>query len=92
MAILSKTFRDDTKTEQIINWSILSALIMYIDGSPCSDMIPGLTVKPLDYRQHRRLYNSVKTDKDLTSVVIFKGDKIKDVYFDKYNGIYAEMS
>ena len=48
--------------------------------------------EPLDYRQHKRLYNSLKTDKDLTSVVIFKGDKVKDVYFDKYNGIYAEIS
>ena len=91
MAILNKTSRDDTKTEQMINWSILSDLIKYIDRSSCSDMIPSLTVKPLDYRKHKRLYNSLKTDKDLTSDVIFEGDKVKDVYFDKYDGIYAEI-
>ena len=55
-------------------------------------MIPSLTVKPLDYRKHKRLYNSLKTVKDLTSDVIFEGDRVKDVYFDIYDGIYAEIS
>ena len=49
MAILNKVSRDDIKTEQMIHWSILSDLIKYRDGSSCSDMIPSLTVKPLDY-------------------------------------------
>ena len=92
VAILNKTSRDDTNIEQMINWSILSDSIKYIDGSLCSDMIPSLTVKPLDYRKHKRLYNSLKTDKDLTSDVIFEGDKVEDVYFDKYDGIYVEIS
>ena len=92
MAFLNKTSRVDTKMEQMINWSILSDLIKYIDRSSCSDMIPSLTVNPLDYRKHKRLYNSLKTDKDLTSDVIFEGDKAKDVYFDKYDSIYAEIS
>ena len=78
MAILSKTCRDDGKTKQMINWSILSDLIEYIDGSSCSDMNPSLIVKPLDYRQHKRLYNSLKTDKDLTSDAIFEGDKVRN--------------
>ena len=55
-------------------------------------MIPSLTVKPLDYRKYKRLYNSLKIDKDLTSDVIYEGDKVKDIYFDKYDGIYAEIS
>ena len=49
MAILNKTSRDDTKIEQMINWSILSDLIKYVDGSSCTDIIPSLTVRPLDY-------------------------------------------
>ena len=40
MAILNKTSRDDTKIEQMINWSILSDLIKYVDRSSCSDTIP----------------------------------------------------
>ena len=92
MAILNKASREDIKTEQMIHWSILSDLIKYIDGSSCSDMIPSWTMKPLDYQQHKRLHHSLKTDKDLTSDVIFEGDKVKDEYFDKYDGIYAEIS
>ena len=55
-------------------------------------MIPSLTVKPLDYQQYKTLYHSLKTDKDLTTDVIFEGDKLKHEYFDKYEGIYAEIS
>ena len=33
----------------------------------------------------------MKTDKDLTSDVMFKGDKVKDEYFDRYDGIYADI-
>ena len=58
MAILNKVSKDGIKTEQMIHWSILSDLIKYIDGS--SDMIPSLTVKPLDYRQHKRLLSQVE--------------------------------
>ena len=63
MVILNKVYKDDIKTEQMIHWSILSDLIKYIDGS--LDMAPSFTVKPLDYRQHKRLYHSLKTDKSL---------------------------
>ena len=76
----------------MIHWSILSDLIKYIDGSSCSDMIPSLTVKPLDYQQHKRLYHSLKSDKDLTIEVMFEVDRVRDEYFDKYDGIYAEIS
>ena len=48
--------------------------------------------EPLDYRKHKILYNSLKTDTDLTFNVIFEGDKVEDVYFDKYDGIYVEIS
>ena len=64
MAISNKTSRDDTRIEQMINWSIQSDLIKYGDGSSCSDALPSLTVRPLDYRKHKRLYNSLKTDED----------------------------
>ena len=49
-------------------------------------------MRPLDYRKYKRLYNNLKTDEDLTSDVIFEGDKVKDVYFDKYDGIYVEIA
>ena len=91
MDILNKTSRDNTKIEQMINWSILSNLIKYVDRSSCSDIIPSLTVRPLDYRKQRRLYNSWKTDEDLTFDIIFEEDRVKDIYFEKYDGIYVEV-
>ena len=81
MAILNKTPRDDTKMEQMINWSILSDLIKYVDRSSCSDTIPDLTVRPLDYGKQKRLYNSLKIDEDLTSDVIFVRRQSKGCIF-----------
>ena len=74
----------------MIYWSIHSDLIKYLDVS--LDMAPSLTVKPLDYRQHKRLYNSLKMDKGLTVDIEFEGDKLKEEYFDRYDGIYTEKS
>ena len=51
-----------------------------------------MTVKPLDYRQHKRLYHSLKTDKGLTVNIEFEGDQPKEENLDKYNGIYTEIS
>ena len=56
------------------------------------DMAPSLTVKPLDYRQHKRLYHSLKTDKGVRVDIEFEGDKLKEEYFDRHAGIYAATS
>ena len=92
MAILIKKSKDDAKIEQMIIWSIFSDMIKYVDGSSFSDVTPSLMVRPLDDRKHRRLYNSLKIDEDLTADIIFEEDRIRDAYFDKYNGIHAEIS
>ena len=92
MAILNKKFREDAKIEQMINWCIFSDLIEYVDGSSCSDATPSLSVKPLDDRKHKTLSNTLKIDEDLTADIIFEEDRIRDVYFDKYDGIHAEIS
>ena len=90
VVILNKRNKDNIKMEQIIHWSILSDLIKYMDRS--LDMAPSLTVKPLDYRQHKRMCSSLKTEKDLTVDIEFEGDRLKEEYFDKYDGIYTEIS
>ena len=64
VVILNKVYKEDIKTEQMIHWSIFSDLTKYTDGS--LDMAPSLTVKPLDYRQHNRLFHSLKSDKGPT--------------------------
>ena len=55
-------------------------------------MAPSLGVQPLDYRQHKRLYHSLKTDKGLTVDIEFEGDKLKEEYFNRYDGMYTEIS
>ena len=40
MAILNKKSKDDAKTEQMINWSIRSDRIKYVDRSFCSSITP----------------------------------------------------
>ena len=92
MAILNKKFKDDTKTEQMINWTILSDRIKYVDRSFCSSITPSLTIRLLDDKRHKRLYNSLKTDETLIPDIIFEEDRIRDTYLDKYNGIQAEIS
>ena len=90
MVILIKVYKDDIKAEQMIHWSILSNLIKYIDES--LDIAPNLTVKPLDCKQHKRLYHSLKTDKGLTVDIEFEGDKLIEENFDRCDGIYTEIS
>ena len=91
-AISNKKSRDDAKIEQMINWSIFSDLIKYVDGHSCSDVTPSLMVRPLDDRKHKGLYNGLKIDEDLTVDIIFEEDRVRDVYFDKYDGIHKEIS
>ena len=45
MAILNKGPKDDAKAEQMINWSIFSDKITYVNS--CTNMNPSLTIIPL---------------------------------------------
>ena len=38
------------------------------------------------------MYHSLKTDKSLTVDIEFEGGKLKEEYFDRYDGIYTEIS
>ena len=49
-------------------------------------------MKPLDYRQHKILYHSLKKDKGLTVNIEFEDDRLKEEYFLGYYGIYTEIS
>ena len=51
MAILNKKAREDARAEQMINWSIFSDRIKYVD--PFVSMNPILTIKPLEDRKHK---------------------------------------
>ena len=84
MAILNKGPKDDAKTEQMINWSILSDKIKYVNS--CVNISPSLTIRPLEDKKHKILYSSLKADEDLIPDIIFDEDRIRDTYLDKYDG------
>ena len=92
IAILNKKSKDDAKIEQMINWSIFSDRIIYVDWSFCSSITPCLTIRPLDDKKHKRLYSGLKTDEALIPDIIFGEDRIRNTYLDKYDGIQAEIS
>ena len=72
---MNKKSKEDTKIEQMTNWSVFSDRIMYADGTFCSSITPSLTRRPLDHKKHERLYNGLKTDEDLIPDIIFDEDK-----------------
>ena len=47
LAILNRKSKEDTKIEQMINWSLCSDKITYVDRISCSTT-PSLTIRPLD--------------------------------------------
>ena len=55
-------------------------------------MNPGLTIRPLEARKHKRLYGSLEMNEDLIPDIIFDEDRIRDIYLDKYNSVLAEIS
>ena len=76
----------------MINWSVVSDRIMYVVGSFCS-ATPSLTIRPLDDKKHKRLYNNLKSNEvDLTPDIIFDENRMRNTYLDKYGGIQAEIS
>ena len=76
----------------MINWSILSDRIKYVDRSFCLSLTPSLAIRLLDDKRYKRLYNSLNTDETLIPDIIFDEDRIRDTYLDKYGGIQAEIT
>ena len=69
MAILNKKPKEDASAEQMINWSIFSDTIKYVNSYV--SMNPGLTIRPLEDRKHKGLYSSLERNEDLIPDMIF---------------------
>ena len=53
---------------------------------------PKLTIRPLEENKHRRLFNALEIQEDQILEMIFEGNKVKETYFDRYEGIQSEIS
>ena len=84
-AIMNVNFKDESKIEQMINWSIFGDKIRYVDSS--LNETPKLTIRPLEDKKHRRLFNTLEIQEDQVPEMIFEGNKVKEAYFDRYEGI-----
>ena len=89
-AITNINIKDENKVEQMINWSIFSDKIRYVDTS--MNETPKLTTRPLEEKKHRRLFNALEMQECQKLEMIFEETTVKEAYFDKYEGIQSEIS
>ena len=82
--------KDENKVEQMINWSIFSDKIRYVDTS--MNETPKLTIMPLEEKKHRRLFNALEMQECQKLEMIFEETKVKEAYFVRYEGIQSEIS
>ena len=61
-AITNINIKDESKIEQMINWSIFSDKIRYVDST--INVTPKLTIRPLEEKKHRRLFNNLEIQED----------------------------
>ena len=90
-ALLSdrNTRRSNSQMEQ---WSILSDNIVYV-RSEDNDIMNGINIKPIDYREHKRMYREMgKEGGEWLDIDFGESPEImKSRYMDVYDNIYAEV-
>ena len=74
----------------MINWSIFSDKIRYVDSS--MNETPKLTIRPLEENKHRQLFNALEKQEDQIPEMIFEENKVKETYLDRNEGIQSEIS
>ena len=81
--------RNNAQMEQ---WSILSDNIVYV-RSEDSDILNGIDIKSIDYREHKRMYRKMgKEGGERLDIDFGESPKImKSRYVDVYDNIYAEV-
>ena len=77
---------------QMEQWSILSDNIVYVE-SEYNDAMNGIDIKPIDYRDHKRMYRKMSKEGGEQLNIDF-GESLeimKNGYMDVYDEIYAEV-
>ena len=91
-ALLSSKCVKRRSNSQIEQWSILSDNIVYI-RSEDRDIMNGINIKPIDYREHKRIYRKMGKEEGKRLEMDF-GDSpeiMKGRYMDVYDDVYAEV-
>ena len=74
----------------MINWSIFSDKIRYMDSF--TSETSRLTIRPLKEKKHRRLFSTLEIKENQIPEMVFEENKMKEAYFDRYEGIQSEIS
>ena len=67
--------KDENKIEQMINWSIFSDKIRYVNS--CMNETSKLTIRPLEKKKHRRLFSTLEIQDNQVPEMIFEENKAK---------------
>ena len=51
-----------------------------------------LTIRPLEEKKHRRHFSTLEIQEDQIPEMMFEENKVKEVYFDRYEGVQSEIS
>ena len=58
----------------------------------CMNVTPRLTIRPLEEKKHRWLFNTLEINEDQIPDMIFEENKVKEAYFDRYEDVQSEIS
>ena len=77
---------------QMEQWSILSDNIVYVKSKD-SDIVNGIDIKPIDYREHKRMYRKMAKEGGERIGIDFgeSPEVMKSRYMDVYDNIYAKV-
>ena len=91
-ALLSDRNMKKGSNSQIEQWSILSDNIVYV-RSEDRDIMNGIDIKPIDYREHRRIYRKMGKEGGEKLEMDFgeSPEIMKSRYMDVYDDVYAEV-
>ena len=77
---------------QMDQWSILSDNIIYVKSKD-SDIMNGIDIKSIDYREHKRMYGKMNKEGGERIDIDFgeSPEVMKSRYMDVYDNVYAEV-
>ena len=91
-ALLSGRNMKRGSNSQIKQWSILSDNIIYVRAED-RDIMNGIDIKPIDYREHKRIYRKMGKEGGEKLEMDFgeSPEIMKSRYMDVYDDVYAEV-
>ena len=91
-ALLSSNNMKRRSDSQIQQWSILSDNIVYVRTED-RDIMNGIDIKPIDYREHKRIYRKMGKEEGEKLEIDFgeSPEIMKSRSMDVYDDVYAEV-